>query len=115
WSEYVMRGVGARLIWIGRRQKDATIQAALDTLAALGPAPLYISADASNRQDLARAFQLIKQQGLAVHGVVHSAVTMSSGALADLDEDRFRAGLRSKVDSSVHLAYLVQNEPLDFL
>src|SRR5215813_10579193 len=57
WSEHVIRRVGARIIWIGRRQKDATIQAALDALAALGPAPLYIAADAADRQDLARAFQ----------------------------------------------------------
>src|SRR5262249_13747184 len=56
WSEHVMRSVGARLIWIGRRPKDTTIQAALDALAALGPAPLYITADATRRQDLVRAF-----------------------------------------------------------
>ena len=115
WSEHVIRRVGARVIWIGRRQQDATIQAALDALAALGPAPIYITADAANRQDLERAFELIKQQGLEVNGVVHSAVTMLSGALADLDEARLYAGLRAKVDISAHLAQLFQNEPLDFM
>src|SRR5262249_31689445 len=104
WSEHVMRSVGARLIWIGRRPQDATIPAALDALAALGPAPLYITADATRPEELARAFQLIKQQGLAVNGIVHAAVTLLSGTLADLDEERFCAGLRCKIDLSVHLA-----------
>ena len=66
----------ARLVWIGRRPKDATIQAKLEALATLGPAPLYISADARDRTALERAYEEIKQHHARVHGLVHSVIVL---------------------------------------
>jgi hypothetical protein len=70
WSAYMMRTHGARIVWIGRRQKDQAIQAKLDRLAELGPAPLYLSADATDREALQRAYQAIKREHDAIHGLV---------------------------------------------
>lgn len=61
WSEYMIRTYQAKVIWIGRRPKDATIQAKVDRLTGLGSAPTYINADAGDRQALQQAYDEIKR------------------------------------------------------
>src|SRR5439155_21175954 len=115
WSEYLIRKYQAQMIWIGRRKSDAGIQAKLERLAALGPRPHYIVADATDRSALQQAYQEIKQNFGQIHGVVHSAIILRDQSLANMDEERFRAGLSAKVDISVHLANVFSQEPLDFV
>ncbi|HXH09318.1 MAG TPA: SDR family NAD(P)-dependent oxidoreductase [Alphaproteobacteria bacterium] len=115
WSAYMLRTYGARLVWIGRRPKDKAIQAKLDRLAELGPAPLYLSADAADGAALRRAYEAIKARYGQIHGVVHAAVVLLDQSLANMDEARFRAGLAAKVDTSVRMAQVFQEEALDFV
>ncbi|MGG0754206.1 SDR family NAD(P)-dependent oxidoreductase [Brevibacillus laterosporus] len=115
WSEYVIRMYEAKVIWIGRREKDAKIQAKIDRLASIGPTPSYIVADATDQEELYRAYEEIKQQYGHIHGIVHSAIVLLDKSLANMDEERFRAGLRVKVDVSVNIAEVFEQEPLDFV
>lgn len=115
WSEYMVKAYRAQIIWIGRRQKDEAIQAKLDRLAALGPAPLYMAADAADRQALQKAYEEIKQQYSQINGVVHSAVVLSDQSLSKMTEEQFRLVLATKVDVSVHMAQVFRDEPLDFV
>ncbi|MEW9701804.1 SDR family NAD(P)-dependent oxidoreductase [Paenibacillus sp. SI8] len=115
WSEYVIRNWQAQVVWIGRREKDASIQAKLDRLAALGPAPVYIAADVSDRKAIQKAYEEIKEKHPKIHGVVHSAIVLLDQSLANMDEERFRAGLSAKVDVSVRIAQVMRDEPLDFV
>lgn len=115
WSEYMIRAYQAQIVWIGRRPKDAAIQAKLDRLASLGPAPRYISADATDREALQRACEEIRERYQAVNGVIHSAIALLDKTLANMDEERFRSGLAAKVDVCVRIAQVFRNEPLDFL
>jgi len=114
-SEYLIRRYQAQLIWIGRREKDATIQAKLDRLAAFGPAPHYIAADAGNLGALAQAHQEIKACYGSIQGVVHAAIVLSDKSLTNMEEERFKSGLSEKVDVSVRLAQVFTGEPLDFV
>ncbi|QOT00446.1 SDR family NAD(P)-dependent oxidoreductase [Brevibacterium sp. JNUCC-42] len=115
WSEYVIRRYEAKVIWIGRREMDADIQAKIDRLASMGPAPRYIMADATDQEELYRAYEEIKQQYGELHGVVHSAIVLLDKSLANMDVERFRAGLGVKVEVSVNIAEVFQHEPLDFV
>jgi acyl transferase domain-containing protein/long-subunit acyl-CoA synthetase (AMP-forming)/ubiquinone/menaquinone biosynthesis C-methylase UbiE len=114
-SWYLVRNYRARIIWIGRRKKDETIQAKIDRIAVQGSPPLYITADAADYQSFKQAYDMIKQQYPRVHGVIHSAVVLLDQSLAKMEEDRFKAVLSSKVDVSVCLARVFQKEPLDFV
>ncbi|HXO68358.1 MAG TPA: SDR family NAD(P)-dependent oxidoreductase, partial [Bradyrhizobium sp.] len=114
WSEYMIRTYRARIVWIGRRTKDATIQSKLDRLAVLGPAPHYIAADAGDRHALERAYQEIKQDHGQVHGVIHSAIVLHDKSLAKMEKASFQAALSAKVDVSVRLMQVFGREPLDF-
>ncbi|WP_139487919.1 SDR family NAD(P)-dependent oxidoreductase [Brevibacillus dissolubilis] len=115
WSEYMIRTYQAHIIWIGRRPLDADIQAKLNRLATLGPAPVYLSADATDQAALDHAYRQIKQRHPQIHGVIQSAIVLMDRSLANMEEDRFRAVLASKVDVSVRVAQVFQHEPLDFV
>jgi polyketide synthase PksM len=114
WSRFMIETHGAQIIWIGRRPEDAEIQAKLDDLARLGPPPVYLSADATDRDALQRAYNEIKRRHPRIHGVIHAAIVLQDKGLAGMDETRFRAGLAAKVDVCVRLAQVFEQEDLDF-
>ncbi|WP_219817142.1 SDR family NAD(P)-dependent oxidoreductase [Brevibacillus laterosporus] len=115
WSEYMIRTYQAQIIWIGRREKDASLQDKIDRLASLGPEPFYIAADAKDRVALERAYKEIKERFTHIHGVIHSAIVLLDQSLERMDEERFYAGLSAKVDVSVRMAQVFGAEPLDFV
>jgi rhizoxin synthesis polyketide synthase/nonribosomal peptide synthetase RhiB len=114
WSEFMIRTTQASVVWLGRRTLDSAIQAKIDRLAALGPAPVYLKADATNRAELEAAYQDIKQKFARVHGVVHAAIDLKDQSFATMEEGAFKAGLAAKADVSVRLARLFRNDALDF-
>ncbi len=114
-TEHLVRHYRARVAWIGRRPMDASIAANLDRIAALGQRPLYLQADATDARALARAREAIHADFGPVQGLVHSAIVLKDRALAGMDEARFEASLRAKVDTSVWMAAAFGGEPLDFV
>ncbi|SFR08023.1 MULTISPECIES: SDR family NAD(P)-dependent oxidoreductase [unclassified Paenibacillus] len=115
WSKYMACTYQAQMVWLGRRQKDASIQAKLDGFEGLGPVPCYITADVADERELQRAYEEIKQRYSNINGVVHSAISFLEKGLEDLTEEELRSGLSAKVDVSVRMAQVFQNEPLDFV
>ncbi|SKB15922.1 hypothetical protein PL11201_80232 [Planktothrix sp. PCC 11201] len=115
WSRWMIEQYQARIIWLGRRKKDASIQEKLDALSKLGTPPIYIEADASDLETLQTAYQEIKDSYGNIHGVIHSAIVLADKSLAKMDELQFQAGLRAKIDVSVRLAQVFAKEALDFV
>lgn len=115
WSEHMIRTYQAHIIWIGRRPINQHIQEKIAQLAVWGPAPLYISADASKQQSLQQAYTQIKQRHPHIHGIIHSAIVLLDQSLARMSEERFSETLSAKVDISVRLAQIFQSESLDFM
>lgn len=115
WTEFMIRKHRAHVYWLGRRPVDADIEARLRELGALGPRPTYLCADAADEGALREAYRKIREQHSAIHGVVHSAIVLRDQSLAAMDEDRFRASLAAKVETSIHMARVFQQEPLDFI
>ncbi|MBT2575227.1 amino acid adenylation domain-containing protein [Bacillus sp. ISL-51] len=114
WSEYAVKTYQARVIWIGRRKHDSAIQAKIDRLAQIGPAPVYIEADAANLDELRYAYETIKRMHPRINGIIHSAIVLEDQSLANMPESRFKSVLAAKVDVSVNMARVFQKEPLDF-
>ncbi|WP_313917227.1 SDR family NAD(P)-dependent oxidoreductase, partial [Tahibacter sp.] len=114
-SEHLVREHGAQVVWLGRRECDETIRQKIERLARIGgPAPRYVRADATQRADVERAYREIKARHGRVNGIVHSAIVLLDKSLANMDEERFCAGLAPKVEASIHLAEIFGDEPLDF-
>ncbi|QUX26970.1 SDR family NAD(P)-dependent oxidoreductase [Nocardiopsis akebiae] len=115
WTEHVIRDYGAQVVWIGRRAEDEDIRARIDELARMGPAPWYLRADATDREALADAVARIRARFPEIHGVVHAALVLLDQSVAGMAEDRFREAVRAKVDTSVRMAQVFADEPLDFV
>ncbi|HEV7673037.1 MAG TPA: SDR family NAD(P)-dependent oxidoreductase [Candidatus Angelobacter sp.] len=115
WSEALLRRSRVQLVWIGRRPMDNVLQARLDRLASLGPAPLYISADATDLQQLESARTMILQKFGRVDGLVHAAMVLHDRSLANMTEDAFSAALRPKIDGTVRLAQVFGRDALRFV
>ncbi|HXH38621.1 MAG TPA: SDR family NAD(P)-dependent oxidoreductase [Thermoanaerobaculia bacterium] len=115
WSRFMIETYQAKLVWIGRRPCDASIEGKVDSLSRLGHAPLYISTDATSLEALARARDTILKTHPAIHGVVHSALVLHDRSIARMDESAFRSSLASKVDISVNLDRVFGRDELDFI
>ncbi|MCX8128558.1 MAG: SDR family NAD(P)-dependent oxidoreductase [Clostridia bacterium] len=115
WSEYMICAYKAQIIWIGRREKDGAIQAKIDRLAAFGPAPVYIAADAASKESMMHAYEEIKRSYPRVNGVIHSAMVLSGQKLAVMGEEEFKASFMAKVAVSVRIAQVFNKEALDFV
>src|SRR5262249_30255788 len=103
WSRFMMEHYQAKVGWICRRPCDGAIETKVHSLAGLGPAPLYISADATNPDALQEACKTILKTYSAIHGVVHSAIALHDQGLDGMEESEFRASLCAKVDISVNM------------
>ncbi len=115
WSRFMIEHYQANMVWIGRRPYDAAIEDKINSLARLGNAPLYISADATNLDALTQALQTILKTYPAIHGIVHSAVVLHDQSIARMEESAFRAGLSAKVDISVNVDRVFGRQELDFM
>lgn len=107
---------GARhLVMIGRTGPvGAEAQAALREFAAKGVKVLAASCDVSDREALERLFASIRSTMPPVAGVMHAAMVLDDGILANLDADRFHRVLAPKVAGADHLDQLVRGEKLDY-
>ncbi|HEX5338850.1 MAG TPA: type I polyketide synthase, partial [Gallionella sp.] len=114
-SCFLAQTVQARLIWIGRRQADAAIQAKLERIVQLGGEAVYLAADAADPDSMARAIAAAKARFGAINGAIHSAAALHDRTLSKMSEQDFTAALQPKVEASVVLAGLLQDEPMDFM
>lgn len=115
WTRFMIERYQADIVWIGRRPSDNVIAEKIARLGQSGPAPLYISADATKLEELDEACQTILRAKGAIHGVVHSAIVLRDQGLARMDEPAFRASLAAKVDTSVNMDVVFGGEGLDFM
>ena len=115
WTRFMLKHYQANVVWIGRRKYNASIESKINSLARLGPAPLYISADATKFEELEQACKTILKTYPAVHGVVHSAGVLHDQTIAHMHESQFRVGLSAKVDISVNMDRVFGRQELDFI
>ena len=92
----LIRDYQAQVIWIGRRKLSHHIQAKIDKLSSLGPAPVYISADATDLTQMHAALQECKETFGTIHGLVYTALVLQDASIRNMTEERFANGLSSK-------------------
>lgn len=115
YSEYLIRRYDAKVVWLGRRQEDEAMRARLDRLAKYGVRPLYFAVDATDPVALAAARTHILAVHGAIHGVVHSALVLQDGTLAQMDEATLFRVLDAKTRTGVCLTEVFGADPLDFI
>jgi len=114
-SHYLAKTVQARLILLGRRELSATQLNTLSQIEAQGGQVLYLQADATDLSSMQTVIEQAKSQFGQINGVIHSAIVLKDKTIENLDENTFRVSLAPKVQGSVVLHKVLQNEPLDFM
>ncbi|WP_182887383.1 type I polyketide synthase [Microbispora sp. H10885] len=106
---------GARhLALVGRRGAEAPeAPALLAELEAAGAEVSAYAADVADRDAVRRILRDLDAGGRPLRGVVHAAMHLDDGLLADLGDDRIRAVLHPKVAGAMVLDELTRDLPLD--
>ncbi len=85
-------------------------------LAATGTQVEVVAADVTKADDLRNALGRCRADGLVLRGVIHGAMVLDDGLMAEQTGGRFRRVFAPKVAGAVHLAEALATEPaLDFL
>lgn len=114
-SEYLITHYQAQVIWVGRRELNGELQQKIDRLAALGVKPDYYAVDASSESDIRALVKQVNAAHQEIHGVIHTAMVLNDGAIANMDREKFRSSLSPKLDLSLNLVKVFSNESLDFM
>jgi len=114
-AEWMVRS-GARHLVLASRRGAATdeARAAVAKLQQLGAAVLTPQADVSRPRDVARLFRKIAKDLPPLRGILHTAMVIDDGALAQLDSERFRRVMAPKADGAWHLHRRTADLSLDF-
>ncbi len=114
-ATHLARRARANVALLGRRPRDARIDAALDAVQAAGGRADYHEVDATDEAAMTAALQAVKAHFGAINGVFHSALVLRDARLDAMSEETFDDVLAPKVRGSVVLARALRDEPLDFL
>ena len=90
-------------------------EAKINSLGQAENAPIYISADATNKASLAKAYEQIKEKHTTINGILHSAIVLKDQTILAMDEGKFKASLSAKVDISVNIENVFGSKNLDFI
>jgi acyl transferase domain-containing protein/ubiquinone/menaquinone biosynthesis C-methylase UbiE len=99
WSDWAIRRVDARIVWVGRRPLSGGIQKQIDRLGQIGTPPLYIQADATDPDALRRVRDEANARWGAVHGIVHSALVLDDASLEAMSRTQFDRVMAAKADT----------------
>jgi len=107
---------GARhLVLIGRRgAAEADAQELVRELTARGVRVLAEPCDIADRMQVERLFRRMRTSMPPLAGVMHEAMVLDDGLLANLDADRFRRVLAPKVTGTDNLEQVLRGTPLDY-
>ncbi len=106
---------GARhLALLGRRGPNPAAQQAIDRMRAAGAEVRVIQADIGRDQEVADVLNCLGASMPPLRGIVHAAGVLANGFLLQMDEERFRAVMHSKVNGAWNLHVHTANTPLDF-
>ncbi|MEK9281145.1 amino acid adenylation domain-containing protein [Bradyrhizobium sp. ISRA442] len=111
-SEALARKYGAHITWVGRRDSDSDIAAAMAQIEDLGGKLTYVRADATDTDGLRNAFVKVWSQVGPVEAVFHCGLDFSIGRLSTMEEAAFEASVGVKMIGSLNLLEVLEEYPV---
>lgn len=106
---------GARsLVLMGRHKPDQAARAAIDELTAIGTAVELAQGDVACETELKSVIERIRDTASPLRGVVHCAMVLDDGWLADITRERFATVLAPKTAGAWNLHRQTLGDELDF-
>ncbi|WP_410511162.1 SDR family NAD(P)-dependent oxidoreductase [Paenibacillus sp. BR2-3] len=113
-SEYLAKVYQAKLILLGRRSIQSSIEEKLHEWQGYGAEVEYQTCDITNSADVKRLIQEVKQRYGEIHGVIHAAGKASTQLVFQKQIADFEEILQPKVEGALLLDEATRDEPLDF-
>lgn len=114
-TSYLVKEYQAKVYWLGRREQDAAITAAIEEIGQYGVYPTYIQCDADNRLSMQSAYTQIKLTSDEINGIFHSAIVLNDKIVANMSEEDFTKSFYPKSVGSQYLIETFSQEELDFI
>ncbi|MBD3314769.1 MAG: SDR family NAD(P)-dependent oxidoreductase, partial [Chitinivibrionales bacterium] len=115
WTRYMIENFDASIVWIGRRKINQEIKKKINSLAKIGSAPLYISADARDEEELRAECKTIYDTYPVINGVVNSALVLHDQSITRMEEKTFWEVFSSKVNICANIDRVFGELKLDFM
>jgi acyl transferase domain-containing protein/aryl carrier-like protein len=113
---HLARGYAANLVLTGRSALSDSIAQKIDELQALGAQAQYVQADVSDEAAMRVVIERAQQRFGVLNGVIHAAGVASVGSnILQKDAEAFARTLAPKVEGTLVLDRLLEDQPLDFL
>ena len=113
-ARYLAEHYQAKLILTGRSALKETQESALVELEKLGSEILYVRADVTKRAELKQLKTTIKDKFGSLNGIIHSAGVIRDAFIVKKIAEDIQAVLAPKIQGTVNVDEVWQNEPLDF-
>ena len=113
-ARYLAEHYQAKLILTGRSALKETQESALAELEKLGSEVLYVRADVTKRAELKQLKTTIKDKFGSLNGIIHSAGVIRDAFIVKKTSEDIQAVLAPKIQGTVNVDEVWQNEPLDF-
>ncbi|KIA95297.1 hypothetical protein OA93_18580 [Flavobacterium sp. KMS] len=114
-TSYLVKEYQAKVYWLGRKEQDDTITAAIEEIAQYGVSPTYIQCDAGNKLSMQSAYTQIKLTSEDINGIFHSAIVLNDKIIANMSEEDFTKSFYPKSVGSQYLIEAFSQEELDFI
>jgi acyl-CoA synthetase (AMP-forming)/AMP-acid ligase II/NAD(P)-dependent dehydrogenase (short-subunit alcohol dehydrogenase family) len=108
WARYLRRSLGARLLLVGRRERDASAEALVRELGAAEYVPVDVT-DAARLREVVREAEA--QHGRAFDGAFHFANSLRVLPLEELTSEALRRDAAAQARGAVSLAEVFRERP----
>lgn len=114
-AQWLARKGASHVALLSRRgEVDKDLAPRLAEMRAGGTQVIVEALDVCDGPAVAAAVARLARQHGPVRGVVHAAVHLDDGLIANLSPERLEAVLRTKVDGIINLSKATEDQPLDF-
>ena len=114
-AQWLVRRGASHVALLSRRgEVDAELLPQLDEMQKHGATVIVEKLDVGNAAAVSATFQSLAAKHGPLRGVVHAAVHLDDGLIANLSPERLEVVLRTKVDGIVNLSNATNSHKLDF-
>lgn len=113
YAKYLRDNYNATIVFIGRSEFNNDMRNYLEELNGADGRSMYIRSDASDYNDIRKAFRKIFGEYDTIDGVIHSALVLNDKLIFSMTEDDFKKTAVSKIDVTVNIAKIINEYDIE--
>jgi myxalamid-type polyketide synthase MxaE and MxaD len=113
-AEWMVSRGAKHLLLLGRNKPSQSAMNVIDQLRDMDVEVVIAPADVSDSSQLKKVFDKIEQEMLPLRGVIHAAGILDDGSLLNLNAERMKKVMASKVSGTWNLHHATMDISLDF-